>query len=520
MKTRVTTMVKIFIRKHKNLAYILYYSFFVFFLYRLSVITIRGTGQSKTIICASWLTVIFFFVFSNKSLKWWIGFPIVLIACLYAPVAAKYGPPNYYLLGSLLGTDSQEIKDYISIIELRDYLISIKIITYFVVTILISRMKYLFKIQWMNKLPRTNYQAIIIALLIIVVPPLDFFHNVYNAYNELNVMSNKMLPQDWQITSVSPKYKDYVLVIGESARRDYMHLYGYPIPNTPFFDSIEKEVLSNITASDFNTISSLTKTLNLIDKNNRNYKYGQHIISLAKSAGFETFWLSNQGRNGLYDTPVSKIAIESEHVIFLKNGTFDDTPFSDSDLLPFFKSYIEQSPTVPYRLFVLHLMGSHIDPCSRVINYSKKLHFEHNKHNKQIECYINSIKQTDELLGELYNILQNNKEHSGRSFSMFYISDHALSYDKHKKVFTYEPNRIKQYEIPFVKISSDTQKNTIYTSRKSAIYFFEEFAHWIGVKSKLFEDMTLFSDKIYTDIVIDGITANDKEDDKALDLSK
>lgn len=75
-------MVKIFIRKHKNLAYILYYSFFVFFLYRLSVITIRGTGQSKTIICASWLTVIFFFVFSNKSLKWWIGFPIVLIACL------------------------------------------------------------------------------------------------------------------------------------------------------------------------------------------------------------------------------------------------------------------------------------------------------------------------------------------------------------------------------------------------------------------------------------------------------
>lgn len=103
---------------------------------------------------------------------------------------------------------------------------------------------------------------------------------------------------------------------------------------------------------------------------------------------------------------------------------------------------------------------------------------------------------------------------------MFYISDHALSYDKHKKVFTYEPNRIKQYEIPFVKISSDTPKNTIYTSRKSAIYFFEEFAHWIGVKSKLFEDMTLFSDKIYTDIVIDGITANDKEDDKALDLSK
>lgn len=34
-------------------------------------------------------------------------------------------------------------------------------------------------------------------------------------------------------TLENSRYDDYVIVLGESARKDYHHAYGYPIENTP-----------------------------------------------------------------------------------------------------------------------------------------------------------------------------------------------------------------------------------------------------------------------------------------------
>lgn len=36
----------------------------------------------------------------------------------------------------------------------------------------------------------------------------------------------------WGKTETTSLPKDYVLIIGESARKDYFHIYGYPVPNT------------------------------------------------------------------------------------------------------------------------------------------------------------------------------------------------------------------------------------------------------------------------------------------------
>lgn len=46
----------------------------------------------------------------------------------------------------------------------------------------------------------------------------------------------------WHIRHVAPKYKNYVVVIGESARSDYMNVYGFPLPDTPFFESDQRAV--------------------------------------------------------------------------------------------------------------------------------------------------------------------------------------------------------------------------------------------------------------------------------------
>lgn len=36
-----------------------------------------------------------------------------------------------------------------------------------------------------------------------------------------------------QSTLENSKYQDYVIILGESARKDYLHAYGYPVNDTP-----------------------------------------------------------------------------------------------------------------------------------------------------------------------------------------------------------------------------------------------------------------------------------------------
>lgn len=50
----------------------------------------------------------------------------------------------------------------------------------------------------------------------------------------MNELYQNMQKNDWLgiHQTEKTKYDYYVLVIGESARRDYFHAYGYPVKNT------------------------------------------------------------------------------------------------------------------------------------------------------------------------------------------------------------------------------------------------------------------------------------------------
>ena len=53
-------------------------------------------------------------------------------------------------------------------------------------------------------------------------------------------------PSQWDIQSFMPKYKNYILIIGESMRKDYMSLYGFPLKTTPFLERVKGTVLKII----------------------------------------------------------------------------------------------------------------------------------------------------------------------------------------------------------------------------------------------------------------------------------
>lgn len=67
----------------------------------------------------------------------------------------------------------------------------------------------------------------------------SFFHSfgttMWYSAEELREEANA-LPPSWQVTSAEPQYKTYVVIIGESQRRDYASVYGYPLDTTPYLN--------------------------------------------------------------------------------------------------------------------------------------------------------------------------------------------------------------------------------------------------------------------------------------------
>ena len=124
---------------------------------------------------------------------------------------------------------------------------------------------------------------------------------------------------DWgKSTLENSPYDDYVIVLGESARKDYHHAYGYPIENTPFMSNSKGILIDGFRSAGTNTVSSLRLMLTLPNKEKWEPNYNLSLIDLVKSAGIKTYWLSNQGMLGEFDTPVSSLASKADETIFLK----------------------------------------------------------------------------------------------------------------------------------------------------------------------------------------------------------
>ncbi|HEP1082400.1 TPA: sulfatase-like hydrolase/transferase, partial [Pasteurella multocida] len=160
-------------------------------------------------------------------------------------------------------------------------------------------------------------------LLNIRVYPIQVVYNIYHltsSYFEQKDMLERgvnTLP-NWNIQSVDSKYDNYVLVIGESMRADYMSLYGYPIDTTPFLKKTKEIIFDNYISSAPNTQPSLLHSL--YDKEGYNIKANNNIINLANLAGFNTYWISNQGILGYADTAASRVGVLSQNHVFTKKG--------------------------------------------------------------------------------------------------------------------------------------------------------------------------------------------------------
>ncbi len=249
------------------------------------------------------------------------------------------------------------------------------------------------------------------------------FSSQYNFYKQTEQAKLKSVTAKVQ----SPNNQTFVLIIGESLNRHHMSLYGYHRNTNPKLSKrndliIYKDVVSGYS----NTISAVLSILSESNlENKKNPELSLDIFDVFSSAGFSTFWLSNQIPYGIWENKVTTLAKKAERYTFVNQSSsssmeatltasFDEKLFSA--LTQALKSEVRK------KLIVLHLMGNHTSYKKRYPRWCNR--FSGNtKQEQTIAEYDNSVLYNDYVTDSLLNIINvyTNKDIA----SVIYLSDHA-----------------------------------------------------------------------------------------------
>ena len=131
--------------------------------------------------------------------------------------------------------------------------------------------------------------------------------------------------------------RTYVFIVGESANRNHLSLYGYKRNTTRKLEAMRDElvVFEDVISPDTHTIpvcespsfSELQKGDTILTS--------PSVLTLLNSAGFTTYWISNQAVNVEGATGVRLFAEDAKQVSFLNMARDEGRSVSyDSVLLP------------------------------------------------------------------------------------------------------------------------------------------------------------------------------------------
>ncbi|CDG20474.1 conserved membrane protein of unknown function [Xenorhabdus poinarii G6] len=413
-----------------------------------------------------------------------------ICSAIYFPISSIYGSPNFNTILSLFYTNKTEAKEFLFNLPFRYLVISLIILAtgYIASKFTISTPRpvkisalFVFILTTAYAPAKAYFSGKDITITSFEIRELRFFNEIIESINDTRkeIQRYESLSKEKDTFStplVDSRYNTYVLVIGESARRDFFHNYGFPINNTPFTSSVNGKFFTNYISAASSTQLSLTNSIAM------NNKIANNIIALSRKAGFETYWLSNQGSIGFHDTPVAIIGKSSSYPYFLKKFDYDDKTLSDQLLLPKIEEAIN-SNSKKNKLIVVHIMGSHPPSCDRTNGEYDRFY-----KNKPLSCYIQSIKNTDALLAKIYNALKSKND----KWSMIYFSDHGLSFNKYKSTndinLTHGDKYQQNYEVPFFVLSYNDTTRENYNNKRSALHFMSLFSQWTGIKEPSIEN--------------------------------
>jgi len=220
----------------------------------------------------------------------------------------------------------------------------------------------------------------------------------------------------------------YVLVIGETSRRDRYQIEGYGRPTNPRLSAIPNLVaLTNVVTPWTWTDASVPVIVSRKPATDRSRFFPQKsVVSLFKEAGFHTSWLSNQQRNS-DSSPLGPPGAEADEAHYLNvaaNNVFGKTTY-DEVLVPALRAILARPEKRQF--VVIHLLGSHDLYEKRYPSAFDRWHGSakdsgaDDARQRLNDTYDNSILYTDYVISEIIGLLKHEKALAG----LYYVSDHG-----------------------------------------------------------------------------------------------
>lgn len=248
----------------------------------------------------------------------------------------------------------------------------------------------------------------------------DYFDrtNKFKEFHDANFANLTVTPS----TPRFAKPSTVILVIGESASAYYMSAYSdVKNNNTPWLKSMRNNdnfiLFNHAYTSVCQNVPSLERALTEKNQyNKKDFNQSLTVIDIAKKAGYETYWFSNQGYISDADTPITLVAKTADHAVWLSESEMAKNGYQyDGDLL---KCLHNVDPN-KNNFIVLHFMGSHED-CINRYPYDFARFSEKGKFDMPLN-YDDSLAYTD-------SVLQQVQQYAAEKLNlqaMLYFSDHG-----------------------------------------------------------------------------------------------
>ncbi|GAA8459549.1 hypothetical protein KKKH21_14470 [Helicobacter pylori] len=304
---------------------------------------------------------------------------------------------------------------------------------------------------------------------------LSLARGLYSAYLSLSdrqqaikfysFFNNLYLPSDY--LSSTGDVSNVVLVIGESASRNFMQLYGYNAPNNPLLSQLANErereresnnlfVFSDTISKEAHTSEVFESLLNYSNaETNKPWYHYHNMIDIFKRSHYETFWLEKQiiDQWGITQNLVSSRS-KNRYYILGDYGAYDE------ELAKFYSKNV-QSRLKSKNFIVFHLIGSHSWYADRFpksfakfkpndLDFSN-LHTNSDRDKQIVTDYVNSLYYNDAVLNGIFNLFKD------KDAIVFYLRDHAQDMFESGPTYGHRCSKAG-LEIPFMIYVSDIFK--------------------------------------------------------------
>ncbi len=254
-----------------------------------------------------------------------------------------------------------------------------------------------------------------------------------------------------------------VVIIGESASRDHLSLYGYPLSTSPRLDSISAGLykFDDAIASSTSTAQNMPRLISFMTDEPGGKEWYEYpsLLQIFHQLGYKTYWLSNQEYSGKWSNLSSILSADADVVKYVGSIDSEDHYIvrHDDILLPEWQKAVASNDSL--QLIFIHLMGSHFKYSHRYPESAT--HFVANDIKSKlprkwlddkkagiIADYDNSILFTDSIISEVLDGVRN----SALPTVVVHLSDHGENVYDDRDYRGRDPKYVK---VPFVVYAND-----------------------------------------------------------------